>query len=332
LRREASGRTLDRKGTLMARQSYSQSGEASGAARWVYLWQLGLLYLQRVLRPADFSGLDADLASYEQLYTAATGRRLLDAKVLELGFGQRPFRLMLLQSLGCEARGIDLDQPLYRISAGAVAHLFGSNGLRRAAKSLIRSAVFDRIEYRRLAAHIRRRHGHPLRFDASAMIVGDLVDPAAWRSAGAAFDFIYSEDVFEHIPRDALPQVLALLSDALGENAIAVISPMIFTGISGGHDIDWYPHRVDGTDTARPPAWGHLTGEAAPGDTYLNRMTRGEFRALFGERFEILSEQPLMPELGRRHLTDERRRKLAAFDEDELFSNKVRFVLRNKAG
>ena len=39
-------------------------------------------------------------------------------------------------------------------------------------------------------------------------------------------------------------------------------------------------------------------------------------------------ETPLMPELGRRYLTPDLRRELASYTEEELFSNKVRFVLR----
>ena len=35
-----------------------------------------------------------------------------------------------------------------------------------------------------------------------------------------------------------------------------------------------------------------------------------------------------MPELGRRYLTPDIRRELASYPEEELFSNKVRFVLR----
>jgi len=78
------------------------------------------------------------------------------------------------------------------------------------------------------------------------------------------------------------------------------------------------------------PAWGHLTGEAVLGDTHLNRLTRKEFRDLFMTEFDIVQEEETRPDLGRRHLTAERRQALQAFDEQELFSNTVRFVLRKK--
>jgi len=120
------------------------------------------------------------------------------------------------------------------------------------------------------------------------------------------------------------------IAAALQLGIATVITPMIFTGISGGHDIDWYPHRVDVEDVSRTPAWGHLTGEAVPGDTHLNRLTRKEFRDLFMTEFDIVQEEETRPDLGRQHLTAERRQALQAFDEQELFSNTVRFVLRKK--
>ena len=314
----------------MAQQSYSQSKDSSALQRLAYGWRLGLMYLRRLSRPADFSGLQADVDFYRATYSRLTGSDLRQARILELGFGQRPFRLILLQSLGHDVRGIDLDSPLYRIDPGTVGSLFKSNGSFRAIKSLVRALMFDRIEYRRLADHIFRISGQSLRFDPTALVIGDLSSPAVWRSAGASFDFIYSEDVFEHIPREVLPDVVSLMAGSMSDRSVAVVTPMIFTGISGGHDIAWYPHRADREDASRTPPWGHLTGEAVLGDTHLNRLTRKEFRALFAAKFDILQEEETRPDLGRRHLTEERRQALKAFDEQELFSNTVRFVLRKK--
>lgn len=289
------------------------------------------MYVSRLVQPEDLGGLALDLKFYEEAYGRQRGGELRNARILELGFGQRPLRLILMQSLGYDARGIDLDQPLYRLRAATVAELFRSNGPLRALKSLVRRTIFDGAEYRNLARFVDRRYGRKLKLDDDAMVIGDLADATAWKRAGERFDFIYSEDVFEHVPRYALSRVIALMAEAMEDGAIAVIAPMIFTGIAGGHDLDWYPHRVDREDRARGPAWGHLTGENSPGDTFLNRMTRREFRELFSSRFDILQEDAVRGDLGRQHLTDERRQKLASYDEYELFSNKVRFVLRKKA-
>jgi hypothetical protein len=323
---------INRKRTFsVVQQSYSQSKEAAGFERWVYLWRVGLMYVGRLAKPDDLSNLAADLRFYREAYNRETGEDLHYARLLELGFGQRPLRLILLHSVGYNVRGIDLDQPIYWINAAAIVSLFKSNGAFRALKSLLRRMVFDRSEYRNLAEFIFRQFGKKLTFDPNTMVVGDLVDVKVWARAGTCFDFIYSEDVFEHIPREFLPRVVSLMAEAMSDSAVAVITPMIFTGIAGGHDLDWYPHRVDLEDRSRGPAWGHLTNETKPGDTFLNKMTRSEFRELFTSRFDILREEPIRGDLGRQHLTEERRQKLKAFDEDELFSNNVRFVLRKKA-
>ena len=43
-------------------------------------------------------------------------------------------------------------------------------------------------------------------------------------------DFIYSEDVFEHIPPAALENLIARLSRRLSPQGVALITPNIFTG------------------------------------------------------------------------------------------------------
>src|SRR5262249_8370754 len=151
---------------------------------------------------------------YEQAYHRETGKDLRHGRIVELGFGQRPLRLILLHSLGYDIRGIDLDQPLYWINATAIVSLFKSNGAVRALKSLLRRIVFDRSEYRNLAGFIFRQYGKKLSFEPSVMIVGDLANAEVWARAGTCFDFIYSEDVFEHIPREFLPQVVSLMAGA----------------------------------------------------------------------------------------------------------------------
>jgi hypothetical protein len=120
------------------------------------------------------------------------------------------------------------------------------------------------------------------------------------------------------------------MAGALSDDGIAIISPMIFTGICGGHDVGWFPHQVDLSDISRGPAWGHLTGESLPADTFLNKLTKQEFRDLLGKTFDIIFEENLLGDIGRRHLTEERNEALLEFGEEELFSNKTRFFLRKK--
>jgi 2-polyprenyl-3-methyl-5-hydroxy-6-metoxy-1,4-benzoquinol methylase len=310
------------------RTSNSQDSRLSLLARARYLTRLAAMHVARLVRPEDLQHLADEIEGYRDTYARLTGRSLRDAKVLELGFGQRPFRLLLMASLGYDVTGIDLDQPLVRLTRANLRALWERNGFVRTGKSALRRLVFDGAEYRNLDRLVRHLTGRPLALDTSRLVVGDASAPATWDRAGGRFDFIYSEDVFEHIPREQLPAVVDLMSERLSPDGLAIVSPMIFTGISGDHNPDWYHHRVDAADAARSPAWGHLTGEAVPADTFLNRMSRAEFRSLFQCRFVIEEETAVFGDLGRRHLTPERAERLAAYPPDELFSNKVRFVLR----
>ena len=52
---------------------------------------------------------------------------------------------------------------------------------------------------------------------------------------------------------------------------------------------------------------------------------------MFHSRFDIVREERVRGDLGRQYQTEERRQRLGSYDEEELFSNKVRFVLRKKA-
>ncbi len=288
------------------------------------------MHLSRLRKPAEFGHIKSDLAAYFDIYEKATGRGLDSARVLELGYGQRPFRIIALQSLGISAAGIDLDAPLYRLDVRTLARIAQRNGFTRALKSSLRRAVFDGHEYRGLAAFLQENYGRPMSLDVASLIVGDASETETWARASGPFDFVYSEDVLEHVPLGAIRRVLENLANNLVEDGVAVVTPMIFTGICGGHDLGWYPHQVNTENVARGPAWGHLTGESPVADTFLNRLTRAQFRGLFEERFVIESETALLCDVGRQHLTPERRRVLSDFPEEELFSNSVRFVLRKK--
>ncbi|MDB5512160.1 MAG: Methyltransferase [Enterovirga sp.] len=312
----------------MAQQSNSQQAGLSSLERLAYLGRLSLLHWQRLRAGNEFREVRRDIETYSSAYRGTSGRDLATARILELGFGQRPFRLFALQSLGLDARGIDLDAPSYTIGPRAILAVARRNGLVRALKSLARRILFDGAEYRDLARVLKEGYGRDFAPDLSRLIVGDASAAETWDRAGRRFDFIYSEDVLEHIPAESLPSVVALMAARLADDGVAVVTPMVFPGIAGGHDMGWYPHQVEHDGVARGPAWGHLTGESRAADTFLNRLSLAEYRALFAQHFEIVSEEPLLGDLGRRHLTADRRAALAGWDDEELFSNQVRFVLR----
>jgi hypothetical protein len=65
-------------------------------------------------------------------------------------------------------------------------------------------------------------------------------------------------------------------------------------------------------------------------NTYLNEMTRAQYRELFGASFEILHEHVAQPDLGREYFDERAQRDLSHWPDDELFSNQTLFVLRRR--
>jgi hypothetical protein len=232
--------------------------------------------------------------------------------------------------IGVDIFGVDLDEPIYELNATRILRLFKTNSLTRSMKSIFRRAVFDPSEYRRISAMLQSVYGSGRPFDPKRLLSGDASESKTWAQLPDRIDMVFSEDVFEHIPSQSIPGVLKMMAARMSDPSIAVISPNIFTGITGGHDLDWYPHRVADKLHGRTVPWGHLTGEAGPADTFLNRLKRSDYRSMFEKDFIILEESEPTPRLGAQYLTSDCRKKLAEYSDEDLFSNKVRFVLRRR--
>jgi hypothetical protein len=263
---------------------------------------------------------------YRTLYEQFTHRPFTEANVLEIGFGAQPFRLIALMSMGIRARGIDLDIPMLRFRPLQLITIYAKNGFERALKTFVRNILFDRRDYADLNAALKMR-GYSMRVNTTDLLVGDA---ASYDFGSERVDLVYSEDVFEHIPIADLERFIARLAAQLAPTGLALITPNIFTGITGGHLTEWY-WDAEGNDPPRQSEpWEHLRKKRFKANSYLNGLTRKDYRELFRRHFEILEENVLMPELGRHRLTPEIRAELAKWDEEELLSNSVQFVLRPK--
>ena len=317
----------------MAPRSNSQEQQIGFISRLQYLFTLVGMHMERLRKPPDFTPLKHEIEFYRAFYSQNTGRDLSQATILEIGFGQRPFRLIAMRWLGYNAVGVDLDQQLYEVRLSAIIDLVRSNGLLRTMKSLARRIVFDPHEYRGLYNFLHKEYGPSAPRGKGWLIKGDIGADATWARLPPKLDFVYSEDVFEHIPKESLATSLSAMQRHMVDRSVAVVTPNVFTGIAGGHDLEWYAYKVRNNANATTPAWGHLTGEAKPADTFLNRLSRKDFRELLGKYFRIDKEEVLLDEnLGRQYLTPERRKALSQYDESELFSNKVRFSLVKNSG
>jgi hypothetical protein len=295
-----------------------------------YLHELLVMRLAGIRREPDFSDIAADVAHYDALVRRHVGKPLADCRVLEIGYGQRPMRLAWILALGADATGVDRDQPVLAGRPREFVRTYRRNGALRLLKTLVRHPLFDRRDWRALERAVRARTGRFVPLDASRLRVADAGSEGAWEHAGPGFDFVYSEDVFEHVPADDLERVVARIAAHLTPDGIALVRPLVFTGIAGGHLPEWYPHTLARARRRRSEPWEHLRRDRFRADTYLNRLSRKDYRELFARHLELVDEQVAAPGLGREFLTSEIRAELAAYGDDELLSNKVGFLLRRR--
>jgi hypothetical protein len=307
----------------------SSSGRGISLAIKVREWgeQLRILCTSRApWRRRDFSGLERDFERYEVAARAYGGFELRGATAFEVGCGQRPYRLFYLTACGVDAHGVDLDKVVMGASLSDFFESLKINGAERATKTLVRALLFDGADNRQFHAFLTEQAGRPFNWPMDRIFHGSAAEPSAWPQAPT--DFVYSEDVFEHIPPDELPAVCEQISCQLSSRGIAYIKPLVFTGIQGGHSVDWYT--LTPNSNRRCPPWEHLLENRFPANTYLNRLTRSDFRKLFSRNFEILEESVVQPDLGREYMTPPLREALSAYSDEDLFSNGVVFVLRSR--
>ncbi|MGB6692474.1 MAG: class I SAM-dependent methyltransferase [Terracidiphilus sp.] len=310
----------------------SQSTSAAPIPLHEKLRELKSIFLMRLSdlsRPASVEGVFADIAEYEAVLQQYSGRGLKGASALEIGFGARPLRLFALAAGGVDVIGSDLDVPLIHCSRSEIAAMLSRNGIERAVKSVLRFALFDLKERRELDKSLHKR-GMQLKIEPNRLIVADA---AELEIPARSLDFIYSEDVFEHIPADTLRGLVRKMAGWLKPSGVALIRPNVFTGIAGGHLAEWFPKIVsDHNRRRRSEPWEHLRKRRFQPNTYLNELSRASYRELFAGHFEILEERVRDPELGRKYLSPEVERDLGRWPAEELFSNQTLFILRPIAG
>jgi hypothetical protein len=301
---------------------------SSSSARIPVLEKIRELYLifretaTTAIGEDSVAGVFDSIAEYEMLAQRYGSLDVFREKALEIGFGARALRLSALCSVGIDAEGVDLDVPFFGWPSD-LWQIYRRNGVERAIKSAIRFP-FDVLIRRRLGAELQRRFGKPLIIPRGRMTVSDA---AVLDQPSQSFGFIVSEDVFEHVPEKNLMALIEKMAVWLKREGLAFIRPNIFTGISGGHLAEWFCATAS---RHRSEPWEHLRKKRFAPNTYLNELRRSDYRRLFKSHFEILAEIEKQPGLGREHLTPDIRRELAAYPDEELFSNQVMFVLGRK--
>ncbi len=237
--------------------------------------------------PKQFEKVLAEIAEYQKIYERLSGHPFQNARVLEIGFGAQPSRLIAINSMGIDVRGIDLDTPMLEFRVGHIIRILRTNGAERAAKTAVRNLLFDKRERAGLRLALKQR-GFEMKLDQSRLLVGDA---ATYDYGEKKLDLIYSEDVLEDIPAADLDKLVAKLSASLAPDGIALLRPNVFTGITGGHLLEWYPHLAEKQLDRRSEPWEHLRKARYTPNTYLNRVTRLEYRMLFAKHFDIAGRE-----------------------------------------
>ncbi|GAA0584734.1 SAM-dependent methyltransferase [Rhizomicrobium electricum] len=282
-----------------------------------------------------FAPLEALYAEGDALTRRYCGKPLAKCRVLEIGYGTRPMRMLWLWHQGVDVHGVDLDYPLLRFSPARLFRMARTNGLERALKSAVRYLALDRRQYRAMRdALVERKILTPdVSFwgnFADRLAVRNAADPAYWAEAGR-FDFIYSVDVFEHIPKPQVDAMVKAMAGALNPNGVALIRPDLFTGISGSHLPEWYKERLGEKFVRKAQPWDHLRANRYPANSYLNQMRLAEYEEIFDRYLSIAEKAPIDYGLGREYLTPEVRAELKDYSEDELLTNNIDYVLTAKS-
>jgi hypothetical protein len=310
---------------LEASTKSHSSADVSLGAKLLYNLKLLKLRLPGLFENYDFAGTTTEqVEEVVALYEQRTGRIAAESTILEIGFGARPMRSFALSCFFKQVYAVDLDALV--MGPLDLPRVFMKNGIERGLKSVARYFLFDLQHWRAFRKGMKARFPNYSEKKVT-FVIGDASSDAVWAKLPERIDFVFSSDVFEHIPPADLERLMTKLREHLQPGSIIVTRPCVFTGISGGHDLEWYPHLVDDNDGAT--AWGHVIDKAFTVNTYVNRMPRREYAEMFKRTgFEILEDSSTMGELGAQHMTPAKRAELQEYDDYELFSNRVQFVLR----
>ncbi|HVT91023.1 MAG TPA: class I SAM-dependent methyltransferase [Tepidisphaeraceae bacterium] len=251
----------------------------------------------------------------ERITTAKTGVKLHGLKTLEIGVGQLP-RQTIYFARNNDVTGIDLDVLPQGFDPAGYLHLASHSGTGRALKTLVRKlSGFDRRYNQVIARQLGLANPPP--FKLQQMDACELEFP------DNSFDFVYSFDVFEHLPDP--PRVLAQVQRVLNPGGVLMAYIHLYTCDSGHHDLRVYlPGRGD------LPHWAHLRPAMQNSvQTYvvLNRLRLGEWRTLFetelpGTSFDLITletDQHVRDALPRLRTMGE----LKEFTDEELLTDRI---------
>ncbi len=252
---------------------------------------------------------------------------LVGKRVLDLGCGQRyPFALQCAAN-GARVTALDIAYIKPDFLPLAFYRTIRHNGVKRAAKSILRRVLWDDKYYHALEINAKKAlRSYQSRID---FIVSDPIGDE-YPLPPQSFDLIASNAVLEHVidvPKFAT-EVAWLLNT--GGYFYAIIHN--FFSLSGGHNLEWaFP---DEHPSSNVPPWDHLRENRFPAWTYLNRYKPEQYRDAFAKYLQVLRFEGVginhdSGELeGERFLTPEVVTELASYPRDLLLTRSWCMICR----
>lgn len=256
--------------------------------------------------------------------TSMKGKELLD-----LGCGARfPFSL-LAASDGATVTALDISYVKPHILPVFFWKIWRANGMKRAAKSVVRKILFDRLYLKELERSAGIKLSSSIR--TINFVLGDPV-AAQYPLPSGKYDLICSNAVLEHVAD--VKNYFAEVSRLLKKNGLFYGFIHNYYSISGGHNLDCaFP------DTAPSPKvapWDHLRANQYPTHIYLNKLTPLSYKAAVEGSLELLlfegrdinhNEGGLE---GERFLTPEVQAELAQYPRELLLTRSYCIICRKQ--
>src|SRR5262245_9715305 len=202
-------------------------------------------------------------------------------EVLDIGCGARfPFSL-LAAAEGAHITALDVMYLKPHPLPVFFWKILKANGVKRAAKSAVRKALFDELYFKQL----EESAGIDLNpFVSKINFV--LADPNAanYPILEDKYDLVFSNAVLEHVYD--VEKYFREASRVLKKGGLSYGLVHNYYSISGGHNLEWaYP---DSKPSPGVQPWDHLRGNEFPTHTYLNKLRPEEYKAAAAASLEVL--------------------------------------------
>jgi SAM-dependent methyltransferase len=267
---------------------------------------------------------DADVyRAFTDTIASVTGKPVKAMRALDLGCGSNAPMTLLLHAAGCRVTGVD-HYLGYRWGLGMSPQRYTSYlreaGLARTLRKFAGELAFDRVYYQTLS----EATGLRLTEDGLDLRRLDVRKPDL---PLREFDVVHSNATWEHI--SDVPAANRTLAQSLKPGGVAYIEIHLFPSISGGHDLPWIVPGRTVLGDIKP--WRHLRDPQWKEPVILNRLRERDYRKAFEETegLEILDWKTEYTE-GHDYLTDQIRRELPDYTDDELTKRSIIVVVQKQ--